>query len=408
MIWSPAKANASGATETGMARLALGDDDKKARDWFCEEMSSLGCDVKVDAMGNTFAVRPGKNAGPPTAMGSHLDTQPTGGRYDGILGIHAAVEAMRTMRDAGYETKYPVAVVNWTNEEGARFPKSLHGSSVWAGDLSLEAAYALKDVADPSKTAGAELERIGYKGTLPADARQNPLAAHFELHIEQGPILEGEDAAIGVVSGGQAYKWLRCKISGRDSHAGTTPLAYRADAMLGAARIIAACHDVAAKHSGVATTGILTLEPGSINTIPHTVEFTIDIRHPDPAAVRAMEADIRTLSSSLLQTGNKWECKVDFEEMFDAPAAIFAMECRDAIREAAIASVGEGKVRELVSGAGHDSCSTSKHCPTGMVFVPCKDGASHTPVEYASPEACANGAQVLMDAALLFDSRREK
>lgn len=178
--------------------------------------------------------------------------------------------------------------------------------------------------------------------------------------------------------------------------------------MLGAARIIAACHDVASKHSGVATTGILSLEPGSINTIPHTVEFTIDIRHPDPTVVRAMEEDIRTLSSSLLKTGNKWECNVNFEVMFDAPAAIFAKECRDAIREAAVASVGESKVRELVSGAGHDSCSTSKHCPTGMVFVPCKDGASHTPVEYASPEACANGAQVLMDAALLFDSRREK
>lgn len=244
----------SGPTETGMARLALSDDDKAARDWFCAEMASLGCDVQVDAMGNTFAVRPGRHAGPPTAMGSHLDTQPTGGRYDGILGIHAAVEAMRTLRDADYETKFPLAVVNWTNEEGARFPKSLHGSGVWAGDLGLDAAYALADVADARKTAGAELARIGYKGTLPADAARNPLAAHFELHIEQGPILEGEGAAIGVVSGGQAYKWLRARISGRDSHAGTTPLAYRADAMLGAARIIAACHDVAQRHAGVATT----------------------------------------------------------------------------------------------------------------------------------------------------------
>lgn len=306
------------------------------------------------------------------------------------------------------------------SEEGARFPKSLHGSGVWAGSLPLETAYGLRDVADESITALAELERIGYKGALAASHEANPLAAHFELHIgescvgqeltaEQGPILEANKQRIGVVSGGQAYKWFEVTITGRDSHAGTTPLSYRADALLAAARFMVAMNGVAVKHNGVATTGIMRVEPASINTIPNRVVFTVDIRHPSDSALAAMEADIKSSASEIVaQRAQHQEdlCTVSWTELFDSPATVFDSACIDAVRAAGTASAGPEGIRDIVSGAGHDSCATAKRCPTSMVFIPCRGGLSHNPREYSEPEDCAMGAQVLLDAALVYDSKR--
>jgi len=202
-------------TETGMSRLSLSDADKEARDWFVDTTRSLGCSVSVDAMGNTFAVRPGRNRAPPTCVGSHLDTQPSGGRYDGILGVLAGVEMLRVLEENRIVTEFPVGVINWTNEEGARFPISMMASGVWAGEISLEEAHNIREVGGGNATVKSELERIGYLGSMPASFEAMPLAAHFELHIEQGPILESEKQKIGIVEGVQAYRWYTVEVVGQ-------------------------------------------------------------------------------------------------------------------------------------------------------------------------------------------------
>lgn len=263
-------------------------------------------------------------------------------------------------------------------------------------------------MARPGVTAASELERIGYDGGTPCSHWNNPLAAHFEVHIEQGPVLEAHRERIGVVQGGQAYEWFKIRIQGRDSHAGTTPFDYRADPMQAAARFLLMTHDVARSHNGLATTGIFRLEPGSVNTIPNHVEFTLDIRHVDDAVLSAMEAEMRARGEGLLQTDSRHQCTMTWEFLQDNSATHFNADCKAAVKEAALASVSPAEVREMVSGAGHDSCATSRTVPTAMIFVPCAGGVSHNPSEYATPEDCALGAQVLLDAALLYDSRRTR
>ncbi|CAM1510780.1 Fc.00g082930.m01.CDS01 [Cosmosporella sp. VM-42] len=276
-----------------MSRLALSDSDKKVRDWFVETTKSLGCDVTIDAMGNIFAVRPGRRSdGAPTFAGSHLDTQPSGGRYDGILGVLAGIEMLKVLHENDVETEFPVGVVNWTNEEGARFPISMMSSGVWAGKIPIDQAYALKEVGG-SATVKSELERIGYLGETPASYKSTPMAAHFELHIEQGPVLERGSRKIGVVQGVQAYRWFTVEIQGRDAHTGSTPLTDRADALLLAARCISQSHRLATKHQALASTGILRLTPGSTNTIPGYVSFTLDIRAPADSTVERLENDLK-------------------------------------------------------------------------------------------------------------------
>ncbi|BEI80398.1 hypothetical protein CcaverHIS002_0109270 [Cutaneotrichosporon cavernicola] len=398
--WGP------GEIETGMCRLALSDEDKEVRDWFTAELKRLGCNVVVDAMGNMFGIRPGKKEGAPTAMGSHLDTQPTGGRYDGILGVMAAIEVLRVLKDNNIETEYPVAAVTWTNEEGARFPTSMFGSGVWADVLPLEQSYALADIHNPKATVKSELERIGYLGDAPCSYKDTELGAHFELHIEQGPILEREEKKVGVVIGGQGYRWFDVVVQGRDSHAGTTPLQMRSDAMLVAARIIAAANDVAVKHDGLATTGIISLEPGSINTVAKTVNFSMDIRHMNDDKLEEMDKDLRARADEICR-GAARGCTVEWNKLSAFPVTKFHESCVDAIRAAAEFSVGKDLVRDIYSGAGHDSCQTALHCPTGMIFVPCKDGLSHNPEEWCTAEDCALGTQVLLDAVMAYDAQRQ-
>ncbi|KAI1145471.1 hypothetical protein F4825DRAFT_243899 [Nemania diffusa] len=416
-LWGTGKRWGIGPDDTGMARLALSDTDKQARDWFVETTSSLGCDVNVDAMGNIFAVRPGRQKGPATFAGSHLDTQPNGGRYDGILGVLAGIEMLKTLNDYKFETKFPIGVVNWTNEEGARFPISMVSSGVWAEEIAFNTAHNLLEVGGGAATMRSELERIGYLGSIPASYRSLPMAAHFELHIEQGPVLEAEQKKIGVVHGVQAYRWYTIEVNGRDAHTGTTPLSNRADAMLLAARLITHSHRLATKHSALASTGILTLTPGSMNTIPGLVTFTLDVRAPADSTVDAMEADLKRDFAALAAGENvgglldgatpSWPLRVSWMTNSVSPAIKFHPTCIAAVRDSAEAVTGGKKlVHDMSSGAGHDSVYTSRHCPTSMIFVPSKDGISHNPKEYTSPEDCVIGAQVLLQSILRYDRMR--
>ncbi|KAK3934285.1 amidase [Diplogelasinospora grovesii] len=407
--WGTGKPWGVAATETGMSRLALSDADKQARDWFVETTQSLGCSVQVDAMGNIFAIRPGREDGPPTCAGSHLDTQPSGGRYDGILGILAGVEMLKVLKDHNVQTAYPVGVVNWTNEEGARFPISMVSSGVWAGEIPLDRAHNLQEVGGGTATMKSELERIGFLGSLPASYKAMPLAAHFELHIEQGPILEAEKQKIGVVKGVQAYRWYTVEVTGREAHTGTTPFSSRGDAMLAAARMIALSHDSARKHSALASTGILTLTPGSVNTIPGAVRFSLDVRAPLDSTVEALEKEFKEQFAKIVSKESTGGLAVEVNWQTDSvsPAIHFHEDCITAVREAAVSVTGkEALVRDMVSGAGHDSVYASRHCPTSMIFVPSRNGISHNPEEYTNPEDCAIGAEVLLQSVLRYDRQR--
>ncbi|KAH6870273.1 N-carbamoyl-L-amino acid hydrolase [Alternaria rosae] len=406
-------------TETGMKRLALSDADKTARDWFAETTKALGCEVTVDAMGNQFAVRPGlRNDKPPTFAGSHLDTQPTGGRYDGILGVTAGVEMLRVLADNWTETEYPVGVVNWTNEEGARFPMSMVSSGVWAGSIPLETAHNLREVHPGTATMKSELERIGYLGSTPASYEAMPMAAHFELHIEQGPLLEMANKKIGVVTGVQAYKWMTIKVKGRDTHTGTTDLKSRADALLTASKMILHSHRLATANSALASTGILNLKPGSTNTVPGEVTFSLDIRAPKDETVAKMKElvlrDFPKIAAGEDVEGSNHGCtsglplSVEIVEDFDSPATKFHADCITSVSQSARSILGPNQSMEMTSGAGHDSVYASKRCPTSMIFVPCREGVSHNPREFCKEEDCALGAQVLLQSVMRFDRMRDE
>ncbi|KAK2042155.1 hydantoinase/carbamoylase family amidase [Colletotrichum somersetense] len=409
--WGAAHRYGREPTQTGMARLTLSDDDARVRRWFADEVADLGCVLSVDEMGNMFAKRKGslQSPAPMTAMGSHLDTQPRGGRYDGILGVVAAVEVMRTMKENGFQTHFDVGIVNWTNEEGARFPRSIMASGVWAGEIARGTAWNLADIFDPSVTVKAELERHGYIGALAcsSDASSGfPLGAHFELHIEQGPILEESGRKIGVVQGAQAYRWYTFTVRGRDAHTGTTPLKSRKDPLLAACKMVASSNAIAKKLGALASTGIIKIPPSSsTNTIVSDVTFTLDIRHPEDAVVEEVQRQcVRSFEEIAKQDGRGVELQWTLDT--DSPAVKFDKECIQAVEDAANGLVGPDGWLPLTSGAGHDSVYTSKRCPTTMIFVPCKDGVSHHPEEYCSPGDCANGAQTLLEAVISYDQLR--
>src|SRR5256886_10550775 len=282
---------AIGATpKGGICRLTLTDLDRQVRDWFKVRCEALGCTVAIDNMGAMFARRPGqRNDIPPIAMGSHLDTQPTGGKFDGVLGVLGALEALRTLVQSGYETFAPIEIVNWTNEEGSRFAPAMVASGVFAGAFTRDWALSREDRS--GVTFGSALDAIGYRGGEPCG--QHPLSAFFELHIEQGPILEAEGKDIGVVTGVQAMRWYEVTVTGQDTHTGTTPMHLRKNALLGAARLIDAVDAIGRKHPpGVATVGRIENRPNSPNVVPGEVFFMIDLRHPDGAALNSMESDV--------------------------------------------------------------------------------------------------------------------
>ncbi|KAL4762781.1 uncharacterized protein BDW70DRAFT_166586 [Aspergillus foveolatus] len=403
--WGAAHRWGENPHETGMARLTLNEDDARVRRWFSDEVQKLGCEVTVDQMGNMFARQQGRLGlrRPMIAIGSHLDTQPRGGRYDGILGVVGALEVLRTMKESGFRTGSDIGIVNWTNEEGARFPKSMCSSGVWAGEIPLQQAWDLRDITDDRVTLRSELERHGYLGETPCSHAVNPLAAHFELHIEQGPILQDSGRSVGVVMGAQGYRWLKFTVTGQDAHTGTTPLSARRDPLLAASKMVVASNQIAKRFGALASTGILKIpENSSTNTIVSEVVFTLDIRHPEDAVVRTVEEEcLQSFKAISAEDGKGVEINWTVET--DSPAVKFHADCTGVIKSAAEALLGPEGWMEMTSGAGHDSVYTSRHCPTAMIFVPCRDGVSHHPTEYCSPEDCALGAQVLLESVVGYD-----
>ncbi|OJD12026.1 hypothetical protein AJ78_07314 [Emergomyces pasteurianus Ep9510] len=415
-----------GPTDTGMGRLALSQEDKQVRDWFIETTKALSCSVTVDEMGNIFAVRPGRrNDVPATFIGSHLDTQPTGGRYDGILGVCAGIEMLKVLEEKGIETEGGVGVINWTNEEGARFPISMVSSGVWAGKISLEKAHNLREVptvaslptaASAPETMKSAMEKIGYLGTTPCSHTAYPIAAHFELHIEQGPYLITAGQRVGVVTAVQAYRWYRINVTGRDTHTGTTAFEHRADALYASARMMVRAREIAQKHGGLASVGIVDIKPGSVNTIPGFVSFSLDFRAADTAIVERCDAELREEFAAIAAEEGKGigkPCRVEWVLDFDSPAVNFHEDCIGCVAESARSVVKdlpnpESLYRTIRSGAGHDSVFTSKRVPTSMVFVPCKDGVSHHPEEYSSADDCVTGASVILQAVVRYDRMRFK
>src|ERR1700734_2693578 len=289
-----------GATpKGGICRLTLTDLDREVRDWFKAQCEALGCAVTIDEVGNMFARRPGKKQSlAPIAMGSHLDTQPTGGKFDGVLGVLAALEALRTLHQSDYETNAPIEIVNWTNEEGARFAPAMLASGVFAGVFSFDYAYARTD--RDGKTFGDELQRIGYKGEEKAGARK--FSAMFELHIEQGPILEAEGRMIGAVQGVQGIRWYEVTVIGEAAHTGTTPMPLRKNALIGAARMIGRIDAIAREHApdAVGAVGLIENKPNSRNVIPGEVFFSVDFRHPAETVLDTMEAKFRAALADIM------------------------------------------------------------------------------------------------------------
>jgi len=276
---------------------------------------------------------------------------------------------------------------------------------VWAGKVSLEDAWNLKEVVGEA-TQKSELERIGFLGDIPCSYEATPLAAHFELHIEQGPILEATNRKVGIVMGAQAVRWYTITVLGRECHTGSTPFSARSDAMLCAAKIIVASNGIAKKHNGVASTGIIHAYPGSTNTVPGKVVLSMDMRHLKNETLDAMDAEFHQEVERISNEDSEKGCEVEWRLDTDAKATHFHQDCIQCVKESAAATVGEDMAMEITSGAGHDSCMTNFRCPTSMVFVPSKDGISHNPVEYTSPEDCAIGAQVILGALLRYDALR--
>lgn len=378
----------------GNNRQTLTDADAEGRALFRRWCEDAGLTLGVDAMGTMFATRAGEDPDAlPVYMGSHLDTQPTGGKYDGVLGVLGALEAVRSMNDLGIRTRHPIVVVNWTNEEGARFAPAMLASGVFAGVHSLDYAYARTDL--EGKTFGAELERIGWKGPEAVGARQ--MHAYFELHIEQGPILEAEGREIGVVTHCQGLWWLEFTLTGKEAHTGSTPMDLRVNAGLAMARVFEMVQDVAMSEQPNAVGGVgqVTFAPNSRNVLPGKVVFTVDIRTPELAKLDRMRARIEAGAAAIcadLGVG----CAVEAVGHFDP--VTFAPELVARVRGAA-ERLGYSH-RDLVSGAGHDACWMARVAPATMVMCPCVDGLSHNEAEEITPDWAEKGANVLFHAVL--------
>ena len=389
-----------GATpKGGVRRLTLTDIDRQGRDHFRAHCEAAGLTVRVDEIGNMFARRPGRDPRRlPVLMGSHLDSQPSGGKFDGALGVIAGLEVMRSLNDLGITTEAPIELVNWTDEEGSRFGHSLMGSGVWAGIYTRDKAFSLTDT--EGVTVKQALDSIGYAG--PEPAKPFPADAYFELHIEQGPILEREGKQIGIVTGAQAQVWYDAVATGQDSHAGTTPPSARRDALVCAARIIDLVDRTMRSRGedGRGTVGQLHVLPNSRNVIPGEVRFSIEFRHPDGTEVTRIAAEFVPAAAAIAAAaGVKWE----LTELFRIPPQPFDAACVDLVRQAT-QRLGLS-AREIVSGAGHDAVYVARHVPTAMIFTPCKDGLSHNEAESIEPAEAEAGTQVLFEAVLARANR---
>ena len=384
-----------GATpKGGVSRLALTELDGQARDLVIAWLRDAGCTIEVDGVGNIFATRRGRSAEASLVLtGSHVDTQPSGGKFDGNFGVLAGLEVIRTLNDAAITTEKPVGVAIWTNEEGSRFVPVMGGSGAFAGVFPVEEVLRQRDIDGVS--FGEALERIGYKGAQPVGGRR--LDAYFETHIEQGPILEREAKTIGLVTGALALRWYDCAWTGQDAHAGPTPMPARHDALRGAARMVEAVHDLALRFApdGRGTVGFMQVKPNSRNVIPGHVAMSVDLRHPDDAALAAMDAELKAAARAIADD-LRLEC--DVKPVASFAACRFDAPCIELVRAGARA-FGYPH-REIVSGAGHDAVYVARVAPTAMIFIPCKDGISHNELEDTRPEEVEAGANVLLHAVL--------
>jgi N-carbamoyl-L-amino-acid hydrolase len=395
-------ARIGGTEKGGICRLALSEEDKEIRHWFARACEAVGCKVTVDECGNMFARRTGRQDDlDPICMGSHLDTQPTGGKFDGVLGVLAALEVMRTLHESGYQTNAPLEIVNWTNEEGSRFAPAMLSSGVFAGAFDKEFAYSRVD--RDGKSFLSELERIGFKGAEPVGQRK--IGAMIELHIEQGPILESEDKTIGVVTSVQGVRWYEVHVCGQAAHTGATPMNLRRNALLGAARTVEAVNAIAMANQpdAVGTVGLIEVQPNSRNVVPEHAFFTIDFRHPQETVLDQMENELLIALPKIMEP-----LGLAFEEkrIWKSPAISFDPELMNCIRKGA--EKAGYSARDIVSGAGHDAALIARLAPTAMIFVPSAGGISHNESEYTSLEECAAGAQVLLEAVLAYDQKIKK
>lgn len=385
---------------TGVNRLALTDADGEGRRQVVAWMRELGLEVTVDRIGNAWARRDGRaNTLPPVVIGSHIDSVPTAGRFDGCLGVLGGLEIVRTLDAAGIRTRRPLVVVFFTDEEGSRFGTDMLGSAVAAGRIALEHAYALRDRAGLS--VRGELERIGFLGEAPVEAiRRTPPHAYLECHIEQGPVLRARDRDIGVVSGVQAISWQELTITGKSAHAGTTPMPLRADAGVAAARINLRLREMIASggygEQMRATMGAIVPHPGLVNIVPGRVVATVDLRNPSAEDMRRAEGD---LVAFYARVEREERVRIEWRQTARTEPVSFDPKIQDRITGAADA-LGLAHER-IISGAGHDAQEVAHLCPSAMVFVPGEhDGISHNPREYSTPEQCANGVNVLLQVAL--------
>jgi N-carbamoyl-L-amino-acid hydrolase len=387
-------AKIGGTPGGGVTRLALSDEDKRARDLFVKWLKELDLEITVDEMGNIFGRRPGKNNDlPPVMAGSHIDSQPKGGRFDGILGVMGALEAMRTLHENEVETDHPVVIVDWTNEEGSRFAPAMVASGVWAGALERDWAYARTDLS--GKKQGEELERVGYKG--PAPAKKWPVHAYFEYHIEQGPILEREKKTIGAPKGILCLHWYDIYLEGEANQVGPTPMEGRHDALCATAEMILKVNELPDRMGGnmVATVGEIQNYPNSRNIIPDKVHFTVDIRSwDDEHALNAWERVKKDFQDIAKRRG----CPIRIEETWRVEHAPFDEKLVNRVMESA-GELGYSYLH-MVSGAGHDASYMNQICPTAMIFVPSIGGRSHVEVENTTWEHCEAGADVLLHCIL--------
>ena len=382
-----------GATpKGGVKRLTLTDLDRQGRDKFVEWAKAAGMTIRVDAIGNIFARRAGAdNALPPVMTGSHLDTQPSGGKFDGAFGVMAGLEAVRRLNELGIQTRAPIEVAAWTNEEGSRFVPTMMGSGVFTGVYALEDMLAQKDVDGVSvRTA---LAATGYQG----DASAIQVGAYFESHIEQGPILENTKTTIGVVQGALGQRWFDVEVTGQDSHAGPTPMELRKDALLAASRLVIETNRVACTYAdnARATVGHLRVMPNSRNVVPGAVSMTLDVRNAKDTTLLAMVEDLK---SSAARIAAECRCTIDIREVLYFAPSHFDATLVDSVRASAKA-LGLS-CRDIVSGAAHDAVYLNRVAPTAMIFVPCEGGLSHNELENARPDEIAAGASVLINAML--------
>lgn len=386
-----------GATEKGgVCRIALTELDRQGRELFARWAREAGCELRVDQIGNIFARRAGRNnALPPVTTGSHIDTQPTGGKFDGNYGVLAGLEVIRSLNDAQVVTEAPLEVAVWTNEEGSRFVPVMMGSGVFAGAFTLEHALSQRD--NEGVSVADALAAIGHAGPAPASAAASPVGAYFEAHIEQGPVLEANERVIGVVEGALGQRWYDVVVQGMEAHAGPTPMELRHDALLAASELVIEVNRIALAQAphGRGTVGWIDAYPNSRNVIPGRVRLSVDLRAADDTVLLAMDAALKQATQRI---GALHKVDLSVEQVVYFPPQAFAPALVSAVRDAA---QQQGMTwMNVISGAGHDAVYLARVCPTAMIFVPCLDGISHNEIEDAQPDHLEAGCNVLMQAML--------